>query len=111
MDKPILGYWVEYDTGIYFVRDERDALPEHVSAFTTPMKGVIITTVTEYADIAHYVILRHLKHDLILYTRWTPGLPRPLETDHTGKIAFEVVDFAESIEEAEAIVKHLKSQK
>jgi len=109
--KPVLGYWIESETAIYFVRDERDALPEHKEALVKAIEGVTVTVVTEYKDIAHYVILKHLKHGVILYTRWTPGIPRPLELDHTGKVAFEVVDFAESIEEAEAVVKQLKSQK
>lgn len=108
---PIFGYWIETEAVIYFVRDERDALPEHKEFLTKKLEGVIVTTVTQYKDIAHYVILRHLKHGVYLYTRWTPGIPRPLEHDHTGKVAFEVVDFAESIAEAEAVVKQLKSQK
>ena len=108
---PILGYWIESADAIYFVRDERDALPDHKDAFVKVLEGITVTPVTEYKDIAHYVIIRHLKHGVYLYTRWTPGIPRPLEHDHTGKVAFEVVDFAESIAEAEAVVKQLKSQK
>ena len=107
----IYGYWVEYDTGIYFIRGAFEALPEHKAAFDNELKGVIITPVTQYKDIAHYVVLRNLGDNSLFYTKWTPGIVRPLEHDHTGKVAFEVVDFAESKEEAEAVVKQLNSQK
>lgn len=111
MDVPIFGYWVDHPDGIYFVRGAFEALPEHTEAFDAPMEGVTVTPVTEFKDIAHYVILRHLKKGVIIYTKWIPNIPRPLEVDHTGEVAFEVVDFAESVEEAEAVVKQLKSQK
>lgn len=107
----ILGYWIESEDAIYFVRGPQDALPQHKEVFEKALKGVTLTTVTEYKDIAHYVILRHMAKDIYIYTRWTPNVPRPLEHDHTGKVAFEVVDFAENIAEAEAVVKQLKSQK
>lgn len=111
MDRPILGYWIDHPDGIYFVRGARDALPEHVTAFDSPMSGVEITTVYEYKDIAPYVILRQLKHQLVFYTKWIPNILRELEQDHAGNFSFEVVDFAETEEEAIAVVKQIKSQR
>lgn len=110
MDK-IYGYWVDYPEGIYFVRGSFEALPQHVAAFEGPMVGVTVTPVTQYKDIAKWVILRHLKRGVIFYVGWSPELSVPIEHDHTGKIAYEVLDFAESKDEAEDVVKQIKSQK
>lgn len=109
----ILGYWVEHATGIYFVRGAFEALPEHAAAFVSGevVADVTITPVTRHQDIAPFVVIRHLKKGVIFYTRWSPESPVPIEHDHGGKVAYEVLDFAESIEEAEAVVKQLKSQK
>lgn len=109
---PILGYWVESATSIYFVRGEIDALPEHKTAFTKPMPGVTVTPVTRHMDIAPYVITRDKVHTYggtnIHYNKWSPLSPVPLEHDHCGVDRFEVLDFAETKEEAEAICQQLR---
>jgi hypothetical protein len=113
MDKPpfIFGYWIETPTDIYFVRGPQDAKEEHKGIWETPLPGVTLETVLKYKDIAHWVVRRHLKQGIIIHSRWTPESPYPLEHDHSGKIAFEVLDFGETEEEAIAIVNHFKSQK
>lgn len=110
MDK-VYGYWIETAAAIYFVRDGRDALPEHKEAFTQAQEDITITPVTKIQDVAKWVVLRHLKKGVIFFVGWSPELHVPIEHDHTGKVAYEVLDFAESIEEANAVVNQLKTQK
>lgn len=110
MDK-IYGYWVEYPEGIYFVRGAFEAMPNHMAAFESLMEGVSVTPVTKCTDVAKWVILRHVKRRVVFFCGWSPELSRPIEHDHSGKVAYEVLDFAESIEEAEAVVNQLKTQK
>lgn len=115
MNTPILGYWIETKEQIYFVRGPQDALPEHKSAFKGNVTGVTVTVVTRHIDIAQYVILKDKKHKYegtdIRYSRWSPMSPVPLEHDHLGEERYVVLDFAETIEEAEAICKQLRSKK
>lgn len=111
MDTPILGYWIDYPEGIYFVRDHRDALPFHKHFLEEPIEFVQVTPVTRYQDIAPYVVLFHTKLNTYICTNWTPGIRHELEQDHTGKFTIEVVAFYESKEDADAAVKELKDKK
>lgn len=108
--RPILGYWIEDAVDVYFVRGPQDAKEEHKDLWTTPLEGVAITPVYQYKDIAQWVIFKHTARQFVMYSRWTPESPYPLEHDHTGKIAFEVLDFAETEEEAIHITNHFKNQ-
>ena len=105
----IFGYWIETADNIYFVRGPQDAKDEHKGLWDTPIPGVSLETVLKYKDIAHWVVRRHLKHGCYIHSQWTPESPYPLENDHAGKTAFEVLDFAETEEEAIAIVNHFKN--
>lgn len=108
---PILGYWVEGKSVLYFVRGAFEALPEHKQAFNKAMPGVTVTPVTRHIDIAPYVVLRDKDKKIspdVFYTKWSPMSPVPLEHDHDGKNRFEVLDFAETKSEAESICQQLR---
>lgn len=108
----ILGYWIEDPEAIYFVRGPQDILPHHKGVFNRPLPGVTITPVTEHADIAPFVVMwdktNNINGGQPFYTKWTPESPVPLEHDHDGNNRFEVLDFAETVVEAESICQQLR---
>lgn len=108
MNEPILGYWIEDADQIYFVRGPQDALSKHLAIFNGPIKGVTLTPVTRHLDIAPYVVYKDKDNGAIRYNKWSPLSPVPLEHDHVGRDRFVVLDFAETIEEADAICKQLQ---
>jgi hypothetical protein len=67
---------------------------------------LIVTPVYDHAKCPHFVVITDMLGTLgTFYTQWTPLVRRALETDHAGVERYEVVDFAFTRREAEAIVK------
>lgn len=129
MNTAVYGLRVVHGTVNYFITDASQALPQHrddvVKAFKQAPKsdkrelhrgadGLVITACRTYPEIAKWVVLQDVlpqEFNLgIFATKWTPGVPRPLEQDHLGRSRFKVLDFAEDEVEAHHIVNILRNQ-
>lgn len=125
MKRYALGYFIEPQQGTskrYFVRDPHHAhCKHHMQVVEQAVNAVevsegqlqvfnagdlIVTPVYDHAKCPHFVIITDVLGTLgTFYTQWTPLAGRALETDHAGVERYEVVDFAFTRREAEAIVK------
>ncbi len=129
MNVAVYGLRIVQGTINYFITDASQALPQHhaavVKAFHQANRsnkrelhndadGLVITACRTYPEVAKWVVLQDMhpqEFDLgIFTTRWTPGIPRPLEQDHLGRNRFKVLDFAEDEMEANQVVNILRNQ-